>query len=84
MTLSKKAAIQLIRNLIYKLQLENVVIISPSMSGRLTLPFIFQPSGQKTPIKGFVPIAPVGTEKYNVTDFKKIKVFPFFFFNYLK
>jgi len=78
-----KEAVQWLTRLISKLRLRNLVIISPSMSGRLTLPYIFQLNEQQGLIRGFVPIAPVGTDKINTDDYKKIKVNKYEF-NYFK
>jgi hypothetical protein len=44
------------------------------MSGRLTLPYVFQLNQKQILIRGFVPIAPVGTNKIKADDYKKIKV----------
>ncbi|XP_059148739.1 putative protein-lysine deacylase ABHD14B isoform X2 [Physella acuta] len=44
---------------------ENVVIIAPSASGRYALPYLFnKPETSTDRAKGFVPITPVGTNKY--------------------
>ena len=70
----KKESVQWLTELINRLHLNNLVIISPSMSGRLTLPYIFQLKEQQQLIRGFVPIAPAGTTQYDLSDFEKIKV----------
>ena len=48
----------------------SVVIISPSMSGRFSLPFLIS---HPEKVKGYVPVAPVMTENY-VEDFPSIHV----------
>ena len=47
-----------------------VVIVSPSMSGRFSLPFLVS---HPEKVKGYVPVAPVSTEMY-VESFSSIKV----------
>lgn len=54
-----------------KLEIERPVIVSPSMSGSYSLPFIFQ-GDQGRNLRGFVPVAPVGTEKYSEEDYKNL------------
>ncbi len=70
----EKEAAQWLKQLINTLHLKNLVIISPSMSGRFSLPYIFQLDESQKLIKGFVAIAPVGTEKYKTENYQKIKV----------
>ena len=60
-----------LNKVIEKLQIERPVIISPSMSGSYSLPFIFQ-GDQGRNLRGFVPVAPVGTEKYTEEEYKKL------------
>ncbi len=67
-------AFEWLTRLIHTLHLKNLVIISPSMSGQLTLPFIFQLSKKQKNIRGFVPIAPVGTKKFQADDYKQLNV----------
>lgn len=67
-------AVQWLRKLIQSLQLTNLVIISPSMSGRMTLPYIIQLKKQQKLIQGFVPIAPIETNKFQTNDYKQIKI----------
>ncbi|KAH3798208.1 putative protein-lysine deacylase ABHD14B isoform X2 [Dreissena polymorpha] len=50
---------------ITSLGLTKPVIVSPSMSGGFSLPFLFKdPSKVQEKSRGFVPVAPVNTEKY--------------------
>ncbi|XP_055897095.1 putative protein-lysine deacylase ABHD14B isoform X2 [Biomphalaria glabrata] len=50
---------------ISKLQMTNIVIIAPSMSGRYALPYLFnEPTKVSETVKGFVAVAPVETETY--------------------
>ncbi len=56
---------------IEKLDLRNsLVIVSPSMSGTYSLPFLVDHPER---VKGYVPVAPVETEKY-ISKFSKIFV----------
>ncbi|XP_033762704.1 protein ABHD14B-like [Pecten maximus] len=51
--------------LITALKLTKPVIISPSMSGSFSLPFLFdEPDTTPLRARGFVPVAPVQTDKY--------------------
>ncbi|XP_005992719.1 protein ABHD14A [Latimeria chalumnae] len=52
------------------LELKNPVLVSPSMSGRFSLPFLMQHSQR---LKGFIPIAPVGTRSYTAEQYKRIQ-----------
>ena len=52
------------------LKLHNPVIVSPSMSGKFSLPFLVE---YPEKVKGFVPVAPVGTGKF-VDKYPSIKV----------
>ena len=42
-------------------KVQSPVIVSPSMSGRLSLPFL---TSHPDMVRGFVPVAPVATETY--------------------
>ncbi|XP_078270449.1 protein ABHD14A [Rhinoraja longicauda] len=50
--------------------LQTPVMISPSMSGQFSIPFVILHSQR---LKGFVPIAPVGTNAYSVEQYQKIQ-----------
>ena len=50
--------------LISALQVEQPVVVSPSMSGSLSLPYLCSQEGRKT-LKGFVPVAPVGARDHS-------------------
>ena len=54
-----------------KLYIERPVIVSPSMSGSYSLPFIFE-GDQGRNLRGFVPVAPVATDKYTEDDYKSL------------
>lgn len=48
-----------------------VVIISPSLSGMYSLPFLFQHSEQ---VKAYIPVAPICTEKFSAEQYSSIQV----------
>ncbi|GCB78015.1 putative protein-lysine deacylase ABHD14B [Scyliorhinus torazame] len=48
------------------LKLGPVVIISPSLSGMYSLPFLF---GHNDLVKGFIPVAPICTEKFSAEQY---------------
>lgn len=62
-----------LNEVIEKLHIERPVIVSPSMSGSYSLPFIFQ--GEKgRNLRGYIPVAPVGTEKYTKDDYENLEL----------
>ncbi len=65
--------------LIRALRLSNFVIISPSMSGRFALPFVIQSNSKQQSLRGFVPIAPVGTKNFDKNEYTKVTVSRFLF-----
>ena len=64
---------EFLNNFMEKLKIERPVIISPSMSGSYALPFIFQ-GDQGRNLRGYVPVAPVGTDKYSEDDYKSLQL----------
>ncbi|XP_077986780.1 putative protein-lysine deacylase ABHD14B isoform X2 [Glandiceps talaboti] len=62
---------QFIQNLVKELKLEHSVIVSPSLSGQFAIPLLVS---HPEVFRGFVPVAPVGTEKYKAADYQKIQV----------
>ncbi|XP_048403899.1 protein ABHD14A [Stegostoma tigrinum] len=50
--------------------LQTPVIVSPSMSGHFSIPFLMFHTQR---LKGFVPIAPTGTNLYNADQYQKIQ-----------
>ena len=72
--IKETAAAQWLTRLIHALHLSNFVIISPSTSGRFALPYVIESNAKRRSIRGFVPIAPVGTEKFNTHDYKQVTV----------
>lgn len=49
------------------------VVISPSLSGMYSLPFLFQHNHL---LKAYVPVAPICTEKFTAEQYAQIKVWP--------
>lgn len=49
------------------------VVISPSLSGMYSLPFLLEHSQL---FKGYVPVAPICTEKFTAEQYAQIKVRP--------
>lgn len=47
------------------------VVISPSLSGMYSLPFLTAPGSQ---LRGYVPVAPICTEKISAADYAGVKV----------
>lgn len=47
------------------------VVISPSLSGMYSLPFLTAPGSQ---LRGYVPVAPICTDKINAADYARVKV----------
>lgn len=54
-----------------ELGMQRPVLVSPSMSGRFSLPFLLAHGDQ---LAGFVPIAPVGTKDYTAEQYRGVQV----------
>ncbi|GAB1294626.1 Protein ABHD14B [Apodemus speciosus] len=52
------------------LELGPPVVISPSLSGMYSLPFLVAPGSQ---LRGYVPVAPVCTDKISAADYASVK-----------
>ncbi|KAL3870485.1 hypothetical protein ACJMK2_038540 [Sinanodonta woodiana] len=64
-----------LEELIQVLKLKAPVIVSPSMSGGFSLPYLFKdPSNVLTRCKAYIPIAPVSTEKYEKKQYEQLKI----------
>lgn len=64
-----------LEKLISTLKLKSPVIISPSMSGSYSLPYLFKdPSAVKQRSRGFVPVAPVHTKEFTPEQYKNLPV----------
>uniref|UniRef100_A0A2K5J340 Protein ABHD14A n=1 Tax=Colobus angolensis palliatus TaxID=336983 RepID=A0A2K5J340_COLAP len=56
--------------LIFDLEVQNAVLVSPSLSGHYALPFLMRGHHQ---LHGFVPIAPTSTQNYTQEQFWAVK-----------
>lgn len=54
-----------------KLGLGQVVVISPSLSGMYSLPFVHQ---HQALVRAYIPVAPICTEKFKAEQYQAIKV----------
>lgn len=70
----EKSTAQWLTRLIRTLRLTNFVLVSPSMSGRFSIPFVIQSNSKQSLIRGFVPISPVATKNYNTADYKNVNI----------
>lgn len=61
---------ELLRRVLQDLEVKNVVLVSPSLSGRYALPFLIHGHHQ---LHGFVPIAPTSTQNYTQKQFWAVK-----------
>ncbi|XP_016413488.1 protein ABHD14B-like [Sinocyclocheilus rhinocerous] len=59
-----------LRQVCEALQTGPVVIISPSLSGMYSLPFLFQHSEQ---VKAYIPVAPICTEKFTAEQYSSVQ-----------
>lgn len=63
----------LVHKLIETLELKKVVIVSPSMSGTFSVPYVTC-GRYDDEIVGYIPVAPVIHSSYSEDNFKKLKV----------
>ncbi|XP_069546891.1 putative protein-lysine deacylase ABHD14B [Brachyistius frenatus] len=54
-----------------QLSLGPVVVISPSLSGMYSLPFLFQ---HQALIRAYIPVAPICTDKFTAEQYQSVKV----------
>ncbi|KAI5937333.1 Protein ABHD14B [Manis javanica] len=52
------------------LDLGPLVVVSPSLSGMYSLPFLTAPGSQ---LRGYVPVAPICTDRINTADYASVK-----------
>lgn len=64
---------QFVRDFIKRLQLQRPVLVSPSISGTFSLPFLFTSRYAKQ-LRGFVAVAPVATDKFETSAFQTLDV----------
>ena len=61
--------------LINQLGLDRPVLVSPSMSGMYALPFLLEdPAQAEDKLRGYIPIAPIDTEKYSKAQYEGCSV----------
>ena len=64
------------------MNIEKPIIISPSMSGSFSLPYLFEDkegqTGCESRASGFIPVAPAGTNKFVDARYHECKVRTFF------
>lgn len=66
---------EFMENLVSALGLTAPVIVSPSMSGGFSLPYLMkEPQTAKERCSGYVPVACVNTDKYTAEQYKKIQI----------
>lgn len=61
---------ELLERVLRNLEVQNAVLVSPSLSGRYALPFLMRGHHQ---LHGFVPIAPASTQNYTQEQFWAVK-----------
>lgn len=62
---------ELLEGVLRDLEVQNAVLVSPSLSGHYALPFLMRGHHQ---LHGFVPIAPTSTQNYTQEQFWAVKV----------
>lgn len=62
---------ELLEHVLRDLEVQNAVLVSPSLSGQYALPFLMRGHRQ---LRGFVPIAPTSTQSYTQEQFQAVKV----------
>ena len=67
-TLSAEEKPRLIERLLTSLRLERPVLVSPSMSGAYSIPFMMR---QPSRLSAFVPVAPVGAAEFGDDEYAK-------------
>lgn len=61
----------LLQRVLKELSVHKPVLVSPSMSGRYSIPFLLAHGAE---LKGFVPIAPVGTKDHSAQQYQEVQV----------
>ncbi|XP_059925706.1 protein ABHD14B [Gadus macrocephalus] len=54
-----------------KLGLHSVVVISPSLSGMYSLPFVM---GHQPAIRAYIPVAPICTDKFSAEQYRAVQI----------
>lgn len=67
--------VRYLEEVIKGLKLNKPVIVSPSMSGGFSLPYLFKdPENVLSRARGFIPVAPVGTDHYTKEQYSAMKI----------
>lgn len=66
-----QSRVELLSRFMESLGVRTAVLVSPSMSGHYSIPFLVKSNAQ---LRGFVPIAPVGTRNYTPQQYQNIQV----------
>ncbi|XP_030425307.1 protein ABHD14A isoform X2 [Gopherus evgoodei] len=67
---TEQGRVAFLQHVLKELGIQRPVLISPSMSGRYSIPFVLVHGAQ---LKGFVPIAPVGTQDYTSQQYQQVQ-----------
>ncbi|KAG6938137.1 abhydrolase domain containing 14A [Chelydra serpentina] len=67
---TEQGRVAFLQHVLKELGIQRPVLISPSMSGRYSVPFVLVHGAQ---LKGFVPIAPVGTQEYTAQQYQQVQ-----------
>ncbi|TFK00840.1 Transcription factor E2F6 [Platysternon megacephalum] len=67
---TEQGRVAFLQHVLKELGIQRPVLISPSMSGRYSIPFVLVHGAQ---LKGFVPIAPVGTQDYTAQQYQQVQ-----------
>jgi abhydrolase domain-containing protein 14 len=72
--IEEKSTVQWLGQFVRDVHLSNFVIVSPSMSGRFAVPYVIESSSSEASLRGFVPIAPAGTDKFEKVKYERLNV----------
>ncbi|NXG37210.1 ABHEA protein, partial [Dromaius novaehollandiae] len=70
MVATERGRVALLEHVLQELAMRRPVLVSPSMSGRFTVPFLLAWGGR---LAGFVPIAPAGTKDYAAERYRQVQ-----------
>ncbi|XP_074861981.1 protein ABHD14A-like [Carettochelys insculpta] len=68
---TEQGRVAFLQRALTELRLQRPVLISPSMSGRYSIPFVLAHGAQ---LRGFVAVAPVGTEEYTAGQYQQVQI----------
>uniref|UniRef100_A0A8C8RU49 Protein ABHD14A n=1 Tax=Pelusios castaneus TaxID=367368 RepID=A0A8C8RU49_9SAUR len=67
---TEQGRVAFLQHVLKELRIQRPILVSPSMSGRYSIPFILVHGVQ---LRGFVPIAPVGTQEYTAQQYQQVQ-----------